>query len=100
MNNIVLEIFSASHCSRCFNAKKQVQALVAKINKENSMLKITYLEVDVVEHIDYCVQLGVITTPSIAINSVLTFSKTPSIETLTAAINSTSLQSKHNKVLL
>ena len=100
MKRIVVEFFSASHCTRCSNAKKQLQELVTKINQEIDAVEVIYREVDVVENIDYCVQLGVITTPSIAINSVLAFSKTPSKEALTALIKSIPLQSGFDKVSL
>jgi len=97
MNKIMVELFSASHCSRCVKAKEQVQALVAEINKENDTAELIYREVDIVENIDYCVQLGVIGTPSIAINSVLTFNQIPSLAALTVAITLASLPSEHCK---
>ena len=96
----MVELFSASHCSRCVKAKQQVQALVTKINKENDTFELNYREVDIVENIDYCVQLGVVGTPSIAINSVLAFNQIPSLAALTVAISSASLPSGYCKDFL
>ncbi|MBL4941267.1 MAG: thioredoxin family protein [Colwellia sp.] len=86
---LVIELFSTSYCQRCVSAKQQLQQLVEEINANNKSLNLVYREIDVVENIDYAVQVGVLTTPSIAINSSLVFSQIPSMKALKEKITAT-----------
>jgi len=47
---------------------------------------IVYREIDVLEELDYAVSLGVLTTPSIAIDGELVFTAIPSEKKLRVAI--------------
>jgi len=76
---ITIELFSASTCNRCGDAKKRIQTLVDKMDDD----RVKYQELDVLEELDYAVSLGVLTTPAIAINGELIFTTMPSLKRLT-----------------
>lgn len=82
VNTISLKLFSASYCQRCAGAKKQVENLVSQINEDFPSIYIDYQEVDVVSELDLAVEIGILTTPSLVLNSVLIFSAMPSINKL------------------
>ncbi len=81
--SIRLELFSTSTCNRCAKAKQRLQAMVGNFDEGT----IVYREIDVLEELDYAVSLGVLTTPSIAIDGELAFSAIPSEKKLRAALN-------------
>lgn len=72
--SIIVEIFSSPNCSKCGKAKIVLQGIVKEIGKD----RIDWREVNVLDEIDYAIQLGVLTTPSIAIDGVLIFTSLPS----------------------
>tara|TARA_R110002167_G_scaffold207882_4_gene411951 strand:+ start:1849 stop:2028 length:180 start_codon:yes stop_codon:yes gene_type:complete len=49
--------------------------------------RIQYREIDVLEQLDYAVSLGVLSTPSIAINGELVFSSMPSLKRFEEELN-------------
>ncbi|HFB67235.1 MAG TPA: glutaredoxin [Aeromonadales bacterium] len=75
---LTIELFSASSCSRCSKAKKQIRQLLDEFNTET----IAYSELNVLEELDYAVSLGILTTPSIAMDGKLIFSTLPSMKKL------------------
>lgn len=75
-NQIIIELFSASTCQRCGDAKKRIQSLVKQLGDD----RVEYRELDVLEQLDYAVSLGILSTPSIAINGELVFSAMPSLK--------------------
>ncbi len=81
--SITLELFSASACNRCVKAKQRLETMVDEIGEAT----LAYREVDVLEELDYAVSLGVLTTPSIAIDGELVFTAIPSEKKLRAAID-------------
>ncbi len=81
--SITLELFSASACNRCAQAKQRLETIVDKFGEGT----IAYREIDVLEELDYAVSLGVLTTPSIAIDGELVFTAIPSEKKLRAAID-------------
>ena len=58
---------------------------MAEFDDEHRQL-IQYREINVVEEIDYAVQLGVLSTPAIALNGKLVFAAPPSKAKLRQAI--------------
>jgi len=70
---ISIEIFSAPNCNRCGKGKILVAELVAELAAD-----ISWRVVDVVEELDYAVDLGVLATPAIAIDGKLVFASLPS----------------------
>lgn len=76
---IIIELFSASTCHRCGDAKKRIQTLVDELGDD----RVEYRELDVLQELDYAVSLGILITPSIVINGQLIFAGMPSLKQLT-----------------
>ncbi|WP_372834396.1 thioredoxin family protein [Pontibacterium sp.] len=81
-NLVLVEVLTASGCGRCQKARSLAQETVAELNNA----RIQYREINVVEEIDYAVQLGVLSTPAIALNGELVFPAPPSKAKLRLAI--------------
>ncbi len=77
-----IELFSSPGCSRCSKAKQALRTLSKEIGDE----RIIWREVDVLDDLDYAVSLGVLATPSIVIDGVLTFTGLPSLRKLRAEL--------------
>jgi len=77
-----VEIFSSPGCGKCGHAKEVLYKLVDEIGAD----KIQWNEVNILDALDYAVELGVMSTPSIAINGDLVFSSLPSIKKLRAEL--------------
>lgn len=75
---IQVEIFSSPGCNGCDRAKGAVK----KIAEETGTGRIAWREVNVLEEIEYAVQLGVLATPAIAINGKLVFTAMPTARKL------------------
>lgn len=81
-NGVLVEVLTASGCGRCQKARSLAQEAVAELNNA----RVQYREINVVEEIDYAVQLGVLSTPAIALNGELVFAAPPSKAKLRLAI--------------
>ena len=85
---IRVEVFSSPGCGKCGHAKDVLRSLAKEIGEE----KINWRDVNILEDIDYAVELGVLSTPSIAIDGELIFKSLPSPgrlrEALLSRINS------------
>ncbi len=73
-----IEIFSSPGCGKCGHAKE----VLFKLTEELGGDRIHWREVNILEEIDYAVDLGVMTTPSIAIDGQLIFAGLPSVKKL------------------
>jgi len=73
--SIYVEIFASPGCGKCGKAKAAIRQLVKEIGNK----QIQWHEVDVVEELDYAVELGVLATPSIVIDKQLVFTSMPSV---------------------
>ena len=71
---INVDIFSSPGCGKCGHAKEVLRDLVKELGEEN----FNWRNVNILEEIDYAVELGVLSTPSIAINGELIFKSLPS----------------------
>jgi len=80
--SIKVEIFSSPGCSKCGHAKNILHKLAEKIGGS----KIEWREVNILDELDHAVSLGVMTTPSIAINGELIFSSLPSVKIFRAEL--------------
>lgn len=80
--HVLVEVLTASGCSRCQKAKDLAKKVIAELPDT----AIQYREINVVEEIDYAVALGVLSTPTIAINGELVFPALPSASKLRQAI--------------
>jgi len=73
-----IEVFSAPGCSSCGQAKVVIRKLVEQMGNH----RLQWREVDVVAELDYAVELGILSTPAIAINGELVFTGLPPENTL------------------
>ncbi|NOY66682.1 MAG: glutaredoxin [Gammaproteobacteria bacterium] len=79
---IKLEVFASPGCSKCGHAKHVLRKLVEELGND----KIQWREVNVLDEIDHAVELGVLSTPSIAINGKLVYTSLPSASKLRAEL--------------
>ncbi len=84
--SIKIEIFSSPGCSKCGHAKELLRKLVAELsdelNGEAGHRPFQWCEVNILEELDHAVELGVLSTPSIAIDNKLVFTSLPSTRKL------------------
>ena len=73
---IKIEAFYTPGCDKCAQAKERLKTIVEEIGKD----RITWRDVNVLEEIDYAVELGVLSPPAIAIDGALVFHALPSAE--------------------
>lgn len=73
-----LEIFVSPNCQNCDHTVQILQRLAVEFDDDHYQWR----KVDVVDEIDYAVGLGVLATPSIAINGILIFTAAPSEKSL------------------
>lgn len=73
---IRIDAFYTPGCSKCAQAKETLKAIVEKIGRG----RVAWREVNVLEEIDYAVELGVLSPPAIAIDGTLVFPALPSAE--------------------
>lgn len=72
--SIKVEIFSSPGCSKCSHAKAVLQKLAEDIGGD----AIQWREVNILDELDYAVEMGVLSTPAIAIDGNLIFGSLPS----------------------
>ena len=77
-----VEIFSSPGCSKCTQAKTVLKEIADEIGQD----KVSWREVNILEEMDYAVELGVMSTPAIAINGELAFVTLPGAAKLRAAL--------------
>ena len=80
-----IELFTSDQCPRCERAKHELRELVASLNKTRYN-DIELCEINVLNELDYCVEMGITVTPSIALNGKLAFSSLPKTATLKQTI--------------
>ncbi len=81
---VQIEIFSSQGCSRCARTIDLLKTMVL----EFAAGQLEWRQVDVVDELDYAVELGVLSMPSIAIDGELVFTRHPSAGDLRAALQS------------
>jgi len=79
---VQIEVFSSPGCSRC----GQVFDLLQTITRELGAERIEWREVNVLDELDYAVELGVLSMPAIAIDGELVFKSHPSAGKLREAL--------------
>ncbi|MDH5183175.1 MAG: thioredoxin family protein [Gammaproteobacteria bacterium] len=70
---MLIEVFSSPGCSKCSHAKQTLKALVVELGQE----RIEWREVNVLDELDHAVELGVLSTPAIAVDGELVFTSLP-----------------------
>jgi hypothetical protein len=72
--SIKVEIFFTPGCSQCERAHDNLREIARKFGDGN----VVWRDVNLLDELDYAVELGVLTPPSIAINGELVFARLPS----------------------
>lgn len=80
--SVMVELLTASGCNRCRQVRDRIRHAIGEWPEDT----FHYREVNVVEEIDYAVELGVLSTPSVAIGGVLVFTGPPSEKKLRQAL--------------
>ncbi len=75
---LYIELITGSSCPACVTIKERLKRIINELNPE----QINFREIDLLEEIDYAVDLGVINTPAIVLNGKLAFSAVPSLKNL------------------
>ncbi|MDP2031295.1 MAG: thioredoxin family protein [Thiobacillus sp.] len=73
-----VEVFSSPGCGKCVQAKTVLKAVAEALGPD----KVTWREVNILEEMDYAVDLGILSTPAIAIAGELVFTSLPSADRL------------------
>lgn len=76
-----VELFHSPGCQRCAAARQSLREAA-----ERAVPGIVWREVNVVDEIDYAVELSVLTTPAVAIDRELVFAGLPSSAELVTAL--------------
>ena len=79
---VKVEVFSSPGCGKCAHAKDALRRIAAELGGD----RIAWRDVDVLAEMDYAIQLGVLSTPAIAINGRLVFTALPSAKKLRAVL--------------
>ncbi len=73
-----IEILSSPGCTKCSQARERLKRLAG----ERFPGQLDWREVNIMEELDYAVELGVLSTPAIAVDGKLEFKGLPSMESL------------------
>lgn len=77
-----VEVFSSPGCGKCAQARDVLREVVESLGTD----KVSWREVNILEEMDYAVDLGIMASPSIAIDGKLEFTSLPRASTLRAAL--------------
>ena len=77
-----VEVFSSPGCGKCAQAKTLLQAVAQELGSD----KVRWREVNILEEMDYAVDLGIMSTPAIAIDGKLAYSSLPRPDQLRAEL--------------
>ena len=80
---VQIEVFSSPGCSRC----ARVLAMLESITRDFGAGLVEWRKVDVLEELDYAVELGVLSLPAIAIDGELVFTSHTSARRLRDALH-------------
>lgn len=75
---IKIELMTSTVCPACFTIKERLRTVIEGLDQT----RINFREIDVLENLDYAVELGVLSMPAIVINGKLAFSSVPSLKKL------------------
>ena len=70
---VIVELFTSNVCSRCVQAKATLRELIAELDDASFELHF----IDVIENLDYAVEVGVLATPALAVNGKLISTSIP-----------------------
>lgn len=80
--SIRIETFAAPGCSKCAQARDALKSVAESVGKD----LVSWRDINVIEEMDYAVELGVMSPPSIAIDGELVFPALPTPERLRAEL--------------
>ena len=80
---VKVEVFSSPGCAKCGQAKAVLRAVAEELGQD----KLTWRDVNILDEMDYAVDLGVMSTPALAIDGELVFSSLPSAGKLRAELD-------------
>ena len=80
--SIKVEAFSSPGCGRCAQARDTLKAVVEELGEKRA----TWRDVNILEEMDYAVELGILSPPAIAIDGELVFPALPSPSRLRAEL--------------
>ena len=79
---ILVEVFSAPGCAKCAQTRQALKSVAEELDKE----RLVWRDVNVLDEMDYAVELGVLSPPSLAIDGELVFPALPTPERLRAEL--------------
>lgn len=79
---IKLEVFSTPGCGKCAQERDALKAIVDELGTD----RVSWREINVLDELDYAVELGVLSPPAMAIGGELVFPALPSPERLRAEL--------------
>jgi thioredoxin len=88
-----VEVFTAPGCGKCGKAKHVLEDIVNEMGAD----EFEWREVNILQEMDYAIELGVLSTPSIAIQGKLVFTALPSAKQLQQALIQHSTDSSEEK---
>ena len=77
-----IELITSPGCRKCAHARDELKALAVEMTGN----ELEWRDVNVLDELDYAVNLGVLTLPAIAVNGTLAFSSLPTPQQLRAEI--------------
>jgi hypothetical protein len=77
-----VELLHIPGCVRCADSREALRKAARAVAGD----ELVWRELDVIEHMDYAVSLGVLTLPAVAINGHLAFSSLPTPDQLQRAL--------------
>lgn len=80
---INVEVFSSPGCGKCAQAVQVLRTVAEELGPE----KVLWRQVNILEELDHAVDVGVLTSPSIAVNGKLVFASLPSVKDLREYLN-------------
>ena len=73
-----LELFYAKGCTKCASGRENLKQSAIEADPA-----LQWIELDVMDNLDYAVELGVLTLPALAIDGTLPFTSLPTPKQLT-----------------
>ena len=80
--SVTVELLHILGCERCAKSRKALREAAQAVAGD----ALIWRDLDVIEHLDYAVSLGVLTLPALAINGHLPFSSLPTPDQLRRAL--------------
>jgi thioredoxin 1 len=80
-----IDVLQSTGCAKCLREISDLRAAARKVDPG-----VEWRELDILQAIDYAVELGVLKPPAVAIDGELVFPSLPSPEALAAAMRSRS----------